>query len=632
MTEVTPNLYQVNPGTGAVTLLGPITGLVAGDGPNGIGYNSANGTYYLVGSANFYSFNVTTRVATLIGPFNIAGGLMIDLCFNQAGTCYAYDLGVDNAYTINIATGAPTLLGTLGYDANFGQGMDYDYETNTIYLSAFNNGTFTGQLRTMNATTGMTTLIVDWGFDQVAPFALDTQAGPPCPVGAPSNPTPANGATNVAITGTMLMWTNGSGTTQIEVWFGPVGNVTMIYSGAPVTSRDPGALNYATTYQWYVRCGNGSCFTQGPSWSFTTMDDPNLGIDEFYCTDFTAGVGDFTITNEGGTCVWQQLTTTSNVYTLPATAQGNILGADSDLCGSGTTLLSTARLTNALNFAGQSYFYIEIKFDNDWRIINAADEAHVELSTNGGSTWTSVWSRVGVDQRNSTEVIDVTTYAGQASVQVRFRTVQPGWDWWWAIDNLCISGHFIIPVELTSFTAAALGSNVELNWTTATETNNQGFHIERSNGGEFESVGFVAGHGTTTEIQNYNFVDRNVEVGNYSYRLKQIDYDGTYEYSDVVEVEVIAPAEFSLEQNYPNPFNPSTKISFRLAADSRVSLKVFDVLGQEVMTLVNNELVAGVYDVDFNASGLNSGVYFYKLEASGNGVQFSDVKKMILTK
>ena len=136
MTEIAPALYQFDPGTGAVTMLGSITGMGA-DQPNGISYNPANNTYYIASSTNLYSFDVGTFVATLIGPFN-TGGLFIDLCFSPAGVCYGYDLGVDNAYTVDITTGNATLLGPLGYDANYGQGMSYDNETGTIYLSAFN--------------------------------------------------------------------------------------------------------------------------------------------------------------------------------------------------------------------------------------------------------------------------------------------------------------------------------------------------------------------------------------------------------------------------------------------------------------------------------------------------------------
>ena len=192
----------------------------------------------------------------------------------------------------------------------------------------------------------------------------------------------------------------------------------------------------------------------------------------------------------------------------------------------------------------------------------------------------------------------------------------------------------IIPVELTSFTASATGTNVKLLWETATELNNSGFSIERkSTGSDYMEIGFVPGFGTTTEPKSYSFNDQNLRSGVYTYRLKQIDFDGSFTYSNEVEVEVIAPKEFSLDQNYPNPFNPSTKITFSLATDSKVTLKVFDVIGQEVASLINQNLTAGVHNVDFNAAGINSGVYFYRIEASGvNGAKFVDVKKMILVK
>jgi V8-like Glu-specific endopeptidase len=190
------------------------------------------------------------------------------------------------------------------------------------------------------------------------------------------------------------------------------------------------------------------------------------------------------------------------------------------------------------------------------------------------------------------------------------------------------------PVELTSFTADVNEANVTLSWSTATETNNQGFEVQRSKSeGEFETVTFVNGNGTTTEMQYYSYTDAGLREGVYNYRLKQVNFDGSYEYTNVILAEVVVPDVYLLEQNYPNPFNPGTKIKFMLAADSKVSLKVFDVLGQEVMVLINSNLVAGGHEVNFDASGLNSGVYFYKIEATGvDGSNFVDVKKMILTK
>ena len=168
-----------------------------------------------------------------------------------------------------------------------------------------------------------------------------------------------------------------------------------------------------------------------------------------------------------------------------------------------------------------------------------------------------------------------------------------------------------------------------MNWSTATELNNSGFSIERrSDDLAFSEVGFVPGFGTTSEPKSYSFNDQNLLSGHYVYRLKQTDFDGTFEYSNEVEVDVILPDEFSLEQNFPNPFNPSTKITFSLATDSKVTLKVFDMTGQQVATLINQNLTAGIHNYDFNAAGFYSGVYFYRLQAGS----FIETKKMTLLK
>ena len=187
----------------------------------------------------------------------------------------------------------------------------------------------------------------------------------------------------------------------------------------------------------------------------------------------------------------------------------------------------------------------------------------------------------------------------------------------------------VVPVELTSFTAKESNGSVILNWSTATETNNSGFEVQRKDiTSDFAAIGFVPGYGTTTENKTYSFVDGNLASGNYTYRLKQIDFDGSFSFSDEVNVDVKNPAQFELSQNYPNPFNPSTTISFTIPQSSMVSLKVFNVLGQEMKTLVSQNLEAGQHSITFEASDLNSGIYFYKLEA-GN---FVDVRKMTLLK
>jgi len=197
-----------------------------------------------------------------------------------------------------------------------------------------------------------------------------------------------------------------------------------------------------------------------------------------------------------------------------------------------------------------------------------------------------------------------------------------------------LNGNSVVPVELTSFTASVIDGNVTLSWSTATETNNSGFEVERSfNGSDFVNVAFVAGNGTSLQIHNYSITDKNLVDGNYSYRLKQIDFNGDFEYSKIINIEVTAPVEFSLAQNFPNPFNPSTKITFGLAIDSKVKLSVYNLLGEQVAELLNSNFSAGTHNVSFDASNLNSGVYFYRLDANGiDGQNFSSIKKMILAK
>gem|GEM_PF-2659541 len=199
-----------------------------------------------------------------------------------------------------------------------------------------------------------------------------------------------------------------------------------------------------------------------------------------------------------------------------------------------------------------------------------------------------------------------------------------------------------VPVELTAFNAVLLGSSVKLNWTTATEINNYGFEIEKTihtstplSVTKWEKIGFVSASGNSISEKNYSFTDSYPSGGSkFVYRLKQIDNDGTFSYSDIVEVEIV-PNKFELSQNYPNPFNPSTKIKYTIpnvtlsgVEGSRVQLKVYDILGNEVATLINEEKPAGVYEVEFNASNLSSGVYLYKLTAGS----FTETKKMTVLK
>ncbi len=181
-----------------------------------------------------------------------------------------------------------------------------------------------------------------------------------------------------------------------------------------------------------------------------------------------------------------------------------------------------------------------------------------------------------------------------------------------------------LPVELSSFTANANKNNITLNWSTANESNNSGFDLERKDAGrktqeEWLKVTFIKGNGTAASQNNYEFADRGLNAGIYNYRLKQIDYNGNYKYYDLQnEINVGVPAEFSLSQNYPNPFNPSTKIDFDLPYDGNVKIILYDISGRETATLINEFKSAGYYTIRFNGSNLSSGIYFYRLVAGKN--------------
>jgi parallel beta-helix repeat protein len=201
-------------------------------------------------------------------------------------------------------------------------------------------------------------------------------------------------------------------------------------------------------------------------------------------------------------------------------------------------------------------------------------------------------------------------------------------------------GDVSLPVELVEFSARKTTNGILLSWKTLSEQNNRGFEVQRrsqnreASNKEWEILGFVRGNGTTTEAQSYSFLDKTAS-GVVQYRLKQIDFDGKFEYSNIIEASAGLPKMFALEQNYPNPFNPTTVIAYQLPVASDVSLKVYDILGKEVAMLINGRQEAGSYSFNFNASALSSGVYFYRLQAHSSGwpaSNFVQTKKMMLVK
>jgi hypothetical protein len=306
----------------------------------------------------------------------------------------------------------------------------------------------------------------------------------------------------------------------------------------------------------------------------------------------------------------------------------------------------------ALNLAGGATLELN-GGASDVFIIKAASSLTINIgstvSLTGGAVWSNVFWYVGSSATifsGSTfsgiilAISDITLNGGAASVTARL------------LANTGAVGinSNVLPVELVAFTAAANRMNADLHWSTATEVNNYGFEIERRQTATWAKVGFVSGAGTSNSPRDYSYSDNNLPAGRYAYRLKQVDNNGAFSYHGSVEVEIgLAPQEFALFQNYPNPFNPSTKIQYSLSNAAQVSLKVYNVLGLEVATLVNGRQEAGSYTVPFSAIGgsggsaigentsmLASGVYFYRLEAhqkdGGQAGSFVSTKKLVLMK
>ncbi len=337
--------------------------------------------------------------------------------------------------------------------------------------------------------------------------------------------------------------------------------------------------------------------------------------------------------------------TTQTFYSSPASYTDS---KDGNYVNNATV---TMTLANTIDLSGLSNprltYWTKFDIENNW------DYGQVRISTNNGSTWIPLAGQYtnpgtgsfqpngqplydGVQSNWVREDISLTGYTtSQVKLQFQLRTdgsiVKDGW----YLDDIGIMYYGIVPVELSSFTAAYINNKTELNWSTASELNNRGFEIYRSVYAEdsptnrmWQLIGFVNGNGTTSENSSYSFIDTNPPTGINYYRLKQIDFDGTFTYSEEVELFVHGISDYALEQNYPNPFNPITLISWQSPVGSRQVLIIYDILGNEVATLVDEYREAGRYEITFDGSRLASGLYFYQLRTDN----FSSTRKMLMIK
>ncbi|HEX7357425.1 MAG TPA: zinc-dependent metalloprotease family protein, partial [Ignavibacteriaceae bacterium] len=335
------------------------------------------------------------------------------------------------------------------------------------------------------------------------------------------------------------------------------------------------------------------------------------------------------------TVIGEILPTYSRTLTFRLTARDNKAGGGGvnyaqlqfNVDGNSGPFVVTSPNTN-VSWAGNSVQTITWNVANTNNApVNCAN-VNILLSTDGGQTF-STTLLANTPNDGSEDVTIPNTPLTTARIKV-----EAVGNIFFDISNVNFTIEEVVPVELISFTAERTNAGVSLVWKTATETNNSGFSVERSRDEEnFSQIGFVGGRGTTTEVTSYNYLDTEIETGKYYYRLKQIDFDGTSKYLNVVLVDAGLPQRFELSQNHPNPFNPSTTIKFQLPVDANVKIDLFNSIGQKVAELLNTDLSAGVHEARIDGSDLSSGIYYYNMNAFGkDGKNFTSTKKMILMK
>jgi photosystem II stability/assembly factor-like uncharacterized protein len=382
---------------------------------------------------------------------------------------------------------------------------------------------------------------------------------------------------------------------------------------------------------WAVGDGGTILYSSngGASWSQQTSNTTNE-LDDVYFTSSTTGwavgkSGTIVQTTDGTT--WSSQTVGSSSYDLRgvwftgsttgwAVSTGPAIFYTSD--GSNWNLLSTG--TSAITTPLYSVSF----FDADNGIVVGKDGA-IYSTTNGSNGTSSTWSSQTTSTNTNYKLYDIAIASSTTEAAVGYDGTNG------LVEYNTNAG---LPVELTSFSASVLNNSVKLSWKTATEVSNYGFVVERSSANSgWQKIGFVAGSGNSNSPKEYSFTDNPSGGTSFSYRLKQVDVDGAFKYYDGVTVNLTASTKPQLLQNSPNPFNPSTNIKFYIPNTSDVTIKIYDILGREVNTLINQQTTAGYHLVYWNGKdsrgeAVSSGVYIYRLTA-GN---FSETKKMNLLK
>lgn len=402
------------------------------------------------------------------------------------------------------------------------------------------------------------------------------------------------------VLGSTILTNSGSGT-------GPVG----CFSGVTFTSGNVETGSYTLAYQ-----GSSSSNVSGASSASYVIGNFGRGTSAGSYKDFPVG-------DANGYRPVSVYSNLGNAYTVVSCIAGNANTGSSSLTG--VSLVSPVRYYRISTTTTNNYFRFRPSYGADDGIVPLTPNTDVRVvySTDDRANWTAIAQTAAPNTAITNPPSTVLSDSLTSHI-----TVTPGNFMYVCLGS--VDGETnALPVELSSFTVAAKQGTVQLSWSTATETNNAGFDIEKLVSNNWTKIGNVEGHGTTNAPHSYSFVDAQAK-GRAAYRLKQIDRDGAFTYSQTVESNAgLTASDFTLTQNHPNPFNPSTTFSFAMHTAEPVTVTVYNALGQSVAELFNGIANAGeFYTMSFNGSQLSSGTYFYALRSASR----NEVRKMVLMK
>ncbi len=575
-------LQRLDTTTGVLTPLGSITG-INNEQVLGMSFNIVNSTMYITtitaGFDNLYKLNLSSRVATLVGS---TGQNMFGIAINTQGQCYGVNL-TDFLVSIDLSNGASAQIGAIGFDANFIQGLSFDRSTDSLWYAAYNNTVGQGQLRTVNLSTGATNLVGVFNpAAEICGFAIPTGSTPPPPSCS------YGWSDQLSVIATSLLTT--STVSDLIGWSAGTGPaVRRTTDGGSTWSNATGTGITGDIYNIYAWSANDAICTTSPAATFIYK------------------------TSNGGS-TWTQ------VYTL---AGGFI---------DGLQMISATEGYGMGDPVGGT-----------WTIVKTTD---------GGNTWNRMATepvQVGAEAGwNNAFYIEGNNIWFNTNVSTVYRSTDLGLTW---------SSSPIAPVTSTTYGSVHFNSS-----TFGLASGSAGIVRSTDGGVSYTTAGTIPGTGNITALEgyaNYFWYVRGTGVfisadGGLTFTSAFTATSGTFNDMDfavngcpsgwavtssgaiykmsiltgISGTSEIIPDNYSLKQNYPNPFNPTTNINFSIPKSGLVTLKIYDMTGKEVATLVNEVKSAGSYLVGFNASNLPSGAYFYRV-SSGN---FVDTKKMMLIK